>query len=391
MSNTSKWRRATVCFALLACGVARGEGSEVSALVDRLEAAMKAPERRDHAGHTQAMLERLRRCDAADLCSETSRLLDMALRFPGDDNIQVGLAGILVRSADKESGLLVLRELNRAARAGAASAGFRVMRQYSLIRLSKPRWGGWFAGTEEAAEVVESAVLDMNCGPDTLLAAQGALRSLTVAPEQRRRMFIALVSRSKEAEVFEEPMIGLLTAADWPQLRAMVRESGDTVETFHFGAASVLVHLGDEEIIPDLAARRDSFAVFDQKFGVWIDDRIKMIRAQHPPEALFELIGHLDTGRVDFGRDLARWAMERGSQVLPAEAVRAAAVNRGERVQAMLAATHDKTTRRILENGMQSLRETAIRVGVLTEADLIQFKPRELPRNFGHSEWPEFD
>jgi hypothetical protein len=338
-----------------------------------------------------ALVIAIQSSDAAEIRTDTPRILEILSAAVHPRSVQIGLSSALIRASNQRTATEILDCLNEHQAEIADRSGLSHLRLYALVRLARPKWQSWVGSDERAASLIDSAINDPDASYMTVLAAQYALRESTFSESRRGQILISLITRSRTSEIFQEPGLVLLRPQDFPPLRALVRQSGHDVPNFHFGAASVLVHLGDEAIIPDLAERRVSFTAFDKKFGVWIDDQIKMIRSQHPPEQLLDLIRNLDDDRPDFGRDLATRTVERASQVLAIADVRQAALQRAESVQARLDQTTDKTIRRILESGMRRLREVSLRVQVLTEEDLPEFKPDPRFHSIGHSDWPDFE
>jgi len=192
--------------------------------------------------------------------------------------------------------------------------------------------------------------------------AYNALAGNPAPIEQRRERALSIIQEMRNQTDLPGPLLGLLDESSFPSFRTLVRASDDP-DTFHFGAAAALAHLGDREILPDLEARRPRFrekSVNIEGYLVWF---MWCINIQHPPAKLLRYI----SGPPEVGVARRMWAVRRAVELgIPKEELRQAILKHAEQVKPQ--------GKFKIRHGLTSLKRQGLRLGILTEQDLPDIK-----------------
>lgn len=152
-------------------------------------------------------------------------------------------------------------------------------------------------------------------------------------------------------------ILRLLTNESLPKLRALVRESPDS--DFHWGAVAALAHLGDSEIVADLQIRQERFKEDGDDLSVGrINHYLWMIDVQKSAESLLGYVAAKPEVRVEE----RLWAIQRANDIgIPKADIRKAILDHAAKV------TTDKNG---IRQGLNSVKQVAVPLGILTEDDL---------------------
>jgi len=183
----------------------------------------------------------------------------------------------------------------------------------------------------------------------------GLMTAIAESPaplSQRQNAALSIIGELKDWTSCPKPLLRLLGPTAIPALREQVRQA-TSAEDFNLLAASVLAHLGDQEIVPDLQRWRPALAdrapVYSDVVGSWL----WMIDAQHPPTKLLEAI------RGKGGR----WAIERAVELgIEREDIRKVVLEHVEDLQSRGVNNEDP---RIVD-----IKAEALEVGVLAPDEL---------------------
>lgn len=188
---------------------------------------------------------------------------------------------------------------------------------------------------------------------------------------QRREAALSLIRKFPNESVPYDHLIPLLDESTLPVLRALVRASDDPL-AFHFHATATLAYLGDQEILPDLRSRVDSFSQ-SPNAASYVKQSIWLIEIQHPPSKLLNYISSLDDLNLHFHarrRTIIRLAIERG-------------ITKSQIRQAMLefAGQYSQLGRSPRYRMLQDMKETGLKLGILQLDDLPQVSEPPVNRN----------
>lgn len=115
----------------------------------------------------------------------------------------------------------------------------------------------------------------------------------------------------------------LSDATIWKALRSMFNEGLKEESHFHYGAASILARVGDQEVLTSLKKCLEEGGTKSVLDTETIRHYIWQIEGQHPPRGLLALIRSLDHSNSD----AREWAIERAVELnLPREEIRDALV-----------------------------------------------------------------
>ena len=186
-------------------------------------------------------------------------------------------------------------------------------------------------------------------------------------PLAARREIALTIIRDTEMSRFTgvpASILGLLDESTFSDLRVMVRAS-DTPESFNVGAASVLAHYGDTEILPDLEARRPAFLAHHFNSEGNLIHYIWQINIQHPPSQLLEYISSNKPLTLSGHHP---WALERAVALgLPNNEIRQAILNH--------AAQNTPIPPHGIRPGLEHLKKLGLELGVLNPDDLHDVLP----------------
>jgi len=192
--------------------------------------------------------------------------------------------------------------------------------------------------------------------------AYNALAGNPAPIEQRRERALSIIQEMRNQGDPPGPLLRLLDESSFPRLRPLVRASDDP-DTFHFGAAAALAHLGDREILPDLQARRARFREKHVNFEGALVRFMWRINIQHPAAELL----HYISGPPEVGVERRMWAVRRAAELgIPKEELRQAILKHAEQVKPQ--------GKFKIRHGLISLKEQGLRLGILTEQDLPDIK-----------------
>ena len=212
--------------------------------------------------------------------------------------------------------------------------------------------------------VVTRAICTLECKSE-------CYRSIVENPAPRETKVPYAIEIIREERARTEPsqlLIGLVSDAEFPELRALVRESGDP-DAFHFAAAAALAHLGDLEIIPDLEARRPAFRQEHVNIEGYLIYYLWQIDIQHSDQRLIDYIAAIPEPHDTRRTWAIRRAVERG---IPKGQLREAVLRHATRVS---------PNQHGIRPGLTSLKAEAIELGILNPDDLpdVRIPPKPTP------------
>jgi hypothetical protein len=188
--------------------------------------------------------------------------------------------------------------------------------------------------------------------------------------EARRACALAIVADA--GSIPPAVLRNLLTdPASLAKLREMVRTS-ESAEDFHFGAAKLLAHFGDREVLPDLAAWRPKLVERSPNFGEVIDGLIWTINVQNPPHNLLRFIASAERG----GR---MWAIDRALEL---------GFSKTELREAIVQYAHEFPLGKERQVRLGGLKKYCVKEGILTDDDWPDVTYLKIPTSNEPPTWP---
>ncbi len=222
----------------------------------------------------------------------------------------------------------------------------------------------------ETLDLLREVVTETFIDPQKGVRATRLIASSGAPLELRRATAEAIIAAHGRGTQPPLALIRLLDSSSLPKLRALVRQSNDP-DSFHFGAAAALAHLGDREILPDLEAARPSLRKKHVNIENYVVYYIWQINVQHPAAKLLEYIASAE----DIGRARPRmWAVRRALELgLDREKIRAAVLEHASKVEPK---EFRQQTGRVVEvwPSLSTIKAEAIELGVLRADDLPEVK-----------------
>ncbi|MCZ6817520.1 MAG: hypothetical protein O7F76_12605 [Planctomycetota bacterium] len=198
----------------------------------------------------------------------------------------------------------------------------------------------------------------------------GFIAECSVPLATRREAALTIIRDTEMSRFTGVPasILGLLNESTFSDLRVMVR-AFDTPKSFNVGAASVLAHYGDVEILPDLEARRPAFLAHHFNSEGNLIHYIWQINIQHPPSQLLE---YISSNEQLIQSGLHPWALKRAVALgLPNSEIRQAILNH--------AGQNTPIPPYGIRPGLESLKKLGLELGVLNANDLPDVLIRPSP------------
>lgn len=187
--------------------------------------------------------------------------------------------------------------------------------------------------------------------------------------EMRRKAALELIASQPNSLSCPEELRGLMGPETFPALRRLVRDSLET-DDFHYRAASVLAHFGDEEILPALETAKVRLAAGKGRYAAdYVAGYIWMIEIQHPPSRLCTYIASAEPMAA------RAWTMDRALELgVPREDIRNAVLQHVERLKADGIDSNDS---RIAIVKHQALQRGILATSDLPDVDVSRFSSDE--------------
>ncbi len=225
------------------------------------------------------------------------------------------------------------------------------------------------AGTSEHQSLLtffKDCYLSPRVGPEARSASAALIVGCKAPLRSRQEAVLDILRRDRPGSA-HHVFFSVLDDSVLPELREIVK-NGNSPETFNYAAADALSYLGDEEILPELKARREVFGNVHRAHRSTLDRFIFRIEMQHPPTNLLAYIGSADF-RGD--REMRMWAVRRAHELgVEHELIR----------EAILKHARDAATP--LERGeLPNLKWMGRELGILRENDLpeVEYGPEATP------------
>lgn len=237
-------------------------------------------------------------------------------------------------------------------------------------RMPQDRWNRWIGDSLESVRVLENVILKTGYGPGIGNDALRALGANRAHPQRRRGVAEAIVAANPRSTEVPAVLLSFIDESSLPKLRELVRASADA-ESFHYGAAAALAHLGDREIVADLEAARTMLRAKHVNLEGYVIYYIWQITIQHPVSKLLDFIA--STERL-LNVETRMWAVRRAVELdIPKEKIREALLKHAKQVEPKVFREADGREVKVWP-GLASLKRQGLKLGILRTDDLPRVK-----------------
>lgn len=315
-----------------------------------------------------------------------SKLKPLIMDQNGLRAVRSGVLQIAMEKADESIGVEVLDLAS-----SESAAVFRLLEQGAAPKqpigvvleaviplLDEAPWKDWNARRpDNGMDLIRQISTGSGLTPESRRMGLEALRSSPVDRDRKRTAAEQIIAATPTQQASDPLLLELLDDASFPNLRALVVDSGGDPRSFHWHAAFVLGHFGDQGILPHLVsllnANADATPVdptmpnLGAKFRSMLQGTVRMIEMQHPPEGLLDYIAS-DENPLDSTR--RAWAITRAVEhPLDHVAIRNAVLSHGARLRDLLKAGKLPGRQDRAPAPLSVIKSTAVRLEVLAPSD----------------------